>query len=560
MTKRIPITYRALRQVAFTYLMLPTLLFLAFFLKPGYAAVSAALLLGVWGWTCFGKKDKGHLRDKPVYCALYEFLIVAAVVLLWAYLGGQGGFFYQTTDWNERNAIFRDLIRYDWPVYYTRTRTVLTYYVGHWLPAALIGKIVYRSTYSLDAAWRAGNVMLMLWSSLGLGVMAFLLFKAVQANTLGKRAIALLVLLFFSGLDVIGCINKGWKWEDFMLHLHLEWWAFRAGYQFSSITTCLFWVFNQAIPLWIATLCFVNENKGGVHAKNYGFIAVTALMCGPLPDVGLVLLMLYAMIYAAVEHFRAKKIKEWLRDVFSLGNVVMAAGIFPFIGLYMMANMAVGSTPAAKKPPQFSSLVFVFIGLAVASVVLICLLKNAEWRKACLFMLVNFTILGAMLFIKADYKEDYVLFLLLEAGIYLILLFPYAKGNYLYHACALLLAIAPLFKVGNGADFCMRMSIPLVLILAVLCIRFLFNQSVFRRENAMVIFVCKVLLVSVLIVGACTPAMEFYRGFADTENIGTADQIFTLNKRHSSGGLYGNFVSADWENSFFFTHLSSLKH
>ena len=557
MTKGIRVTYRGLRRAAFSYLLVPLLLFLIFYLKPVFAVPAAGITLAAWALACFGKADSR--REKPLYCAWYELLLVLALAVAWVYFAGFGNFFYQVKDWNERNAVFRDLIRYDWPVYYTRTETVLTYYVGHWLPSALIGKIVYKSTLSLDTAWQVGNWALTVWSALGIVLTVLLLFKAVQADTFGKRCASVLLMVAFSGLDVIGALLKGWDWNGFMARLHLEWWDVVSGYQFSSNTTCLFWSFNQTIPLWLATLCFVNENKGGIRAGNYGFIAICALICGPLPDVGLVLMMAYAIVYAAVKQLRKRQFKAWLRDVFSFGNLAMALCVFPFVGLYLMANMAYDSTPGTAGGPAFSPLVGVCLALALAALALALGSREASRRKTGAFLTVNFAILAAALFLRAGYSSEYPLFLLLEVGVYFLLLFLYGKTNYLYYAAGLVLALSPLFRVGLGGDFCRRASIPGLLVLLVLCLRFLFTGTM-QKRHALPLFICKMVLITALIIGACTPAMEFYRGFAEYENRGTADTIYTLNKRHTSGGLYGNFVSADWENSFFFTHLSSLKH
>lgn len=72
-------------------------------------------------------------------------------MLLWGYLGGQTGFFYQNSDWGYRNAIYRDLITNSWPVYYPQKDTALVYYIGHWLVPAALTKPVY-ALFGLDAA------------------------------------------------------------------------------------------------------------------------------------------------------------------------------------------------------------------------------------------------------------------------------------------------------------------------------------------------------------------------------------------------------------------------
>ena len=146
MNKVIIISQKNIRAFSFTYLMLPLLIFLLGFLKPMFGIICGIALLCVWWLSITSKGNQNDIRvtgESESTIRIWEIVFLAMVSLVWCVLGGQGGYFYQTSDWNERNAIFRDLIEREWPVYYDQTDTVLTYYIGHWLPAALVGKAVY---------------------------------------------------------------------------------------------------------------------------------------------------------------------------------------------------------------------------------------------------------------------------------------------------------------------------------------------------------------------------------------------------------------------------------
>ncbi len=54
----------------------------------------------------------------------------AAVAIVWSFLGGQGKLYYQSSDWQIRNAIYRDLIYRLWPVTYSDFDKALVYYIG----------------------------------------------------------------------------------------------------------------------------------------------------------------------------------------------------------------------------------------------------------------------------------------------------------------------------------------------------------------------------------------------------------------------------------------------
>ena len=564
MKHRIRLSYRGVRKAAFFYLMLPALIFLVTFLKPMFAIPTAMVLVLIYVYSAF-LRGRHEEPGAALECAPIELILVVLAALLWAVFSGQGGFMYQTSDWNERNAVFRDLITNRWPVYYPRTRTVLTYYLGHWLPAATLGKAVYVITGSLDMAWRWGNILLMLWTALGLGLCFLLLFNIVWADSPSKRLWALIIMVFFSGLDVIGTGLSGGRFSrEYMTIMHLEWWS--EAYQFSSISTCLFWVFNQAVPAWVATLCFLNENERGVEPANYGFILIAALICSPLPCIGLMLYMLFTIAQYGVQCLKKHRFGEWLRHTFSPGNLGMAILIFPFIGAYLLSNAAVeGKSKAANAmPAQLLKPGFV-VGYTLLIVALMLLSRSKGLRRrlsdfgtqrlrVAAYLCLVADVLIAAIFLRVRFSVDYPLFIMAEAGVYLLLLYPFCMEDFMFYATALILGITPLVRVGIAMDFCMRASIPAITVLMVYCCGFVLHSRVKGRSSLMK--ACRVALILALLVGACTPLMEFSRAVVRYDERGTADQIVTLNKYHRSGGIYGNFVSDSYEQSLFFSRFA----
>lgn len=73
------------------------------------------------------------------------------------------------------------------------------------------------------------------------GADLLLLLAVVQVQALCKVCLSLVVFLLFSGMDVLMARYNPEAWRH-----QIEWWA--QCYQFSSNTTCLFWVYNQAVP------------------------------------------------------------------------------------------------------------------------------------------------------------------------------------------------------------------------------------------------------------------------------------------------------------------------
>ena len=125
-----------LRTAAIIYLTLPLLVFYCGFLRWYYAILCSLGVAAVSLWSI--KKldlteapNKQQTFSKKTVCAVFLF------TMLWSYLGGMNGYFYQTSDWNCRNAIYFDLIQYPWPVIYPKSGGALVYYIGQWLPVAL---------------------------------------------------------------------------------------------------------------------------------------------------------------------------------------------------------------------------------------------------------------------------------------------------------------------------------------------------------------------------------------------------------------------------------------
>ena len=182
--KELRINYKSIRLGSFLYLAFPVVLFFIGFVKWNIT-LPAILFIG---WIVF---KLGREKEAPRYVTfkINTLFIVIVAFILWAYLGGQGGLFYQTSDWNERNAIFRDLIQFDWPVYYPKTDTMLTYYIGHWLPAAGMGKIIYILSSNRVLAFQIGNLFLALWTIIGI------LFTYLFRNSTRREDTIFMVLL-----------------------------------------------------------------------------------------------------------------------------------------------------------------------------------------------------------------------------------------------------------------------------------------------------------------------------------------------------------------------------
>lgn len=560
MKRKITLTYSQLKTLSFCYLMLPLLIFLAFFLRPGFAILSCAALLFCTVWSV-RSKDTDH---EPLVLSGYELALILFLALLWSFFGGQGGFFFQSHDWNYRNAIFRDLLFSSWPVYYKATNTALAYYIGYWLPAAFGGRLFYILSGNGDAAWKVGNMLLWLWTTAGISLVFLQLVRLSKADTPGKRGIAFLIFIIFSGLDIIGTMIQHWSYNDYLGTLHLEWWSKVA--QFSSITTCLFFVFNQAVPAWLATLCLLHENRNAeeLQIHNYGFILVTALLCSPFPCVGLCFYMAATAVRSLIICRERRQGVCWLKSCFSPSNIGMAVFILPFIAAYLFSNVIMGGVFTAIKALPTSVIAAGIAGVFTAVILLLLCIRYKVWshlprcqrllasRAALPLLIVGITALSLILFYAFD--QVIPLFLVLEAGLYLLLLLPFCKNDYYYYLTYVFLTLCPFIVIGGYGDFCMRASIPSLIIIMVYVVRVLISSE--ETGTVLSFSWCKKALIILLIIGAFTPAMEFFRGFYLKDQRRAYDELKTLDQLSPAGNLYRNFVHDRNEPSFFFSYLA----
>jgi len=553
------ISYRLLKAVAMGMLLLPVLIFMLFYVKlligiPVALAMIAVFILSIKD----GANDKRYIEIS--YVGLICLFLFCAV---WCFLGGQGGYFFQTSDWNERNAIFRDLLTRGWPVYYPVTDTMLTYYIGHWLPAAAVGRALFRITGNLPVVWEISNFLLFLWTTVCVFIVLLLLLHTVQAK--GKKAMLLSIAVFvgFSGLDIIGCIIKQWLIKDFFVIMHLEWWV--GELQFSAITTCLFWVFNQAVPAWLATFLFLNEKNN----KNYAFLIVCAFLSAPLPCVGLVIYMFADIIIKAVKAYEKRKLKDYIIKSFSVSNVVSVLLPFPILAAYFLSNSALNNSNAVDTANSFPwkavVLAIITVALFVYGIYVMYFSKKTASAIKKLPVLPVATVFAAAtlsLYLHPDKSKALIAFLTLEVGVYLAAIWIDNLFEPLFYITSSIFVIAPAVKIGISADFCMRASIPAVIVLVVMCIKFLLSEKDYDdvRLKKLRRF-CKIVVIICIIIGLFTPAMELFRGVYNCIEQGQlsvpCDKIITLNKYHFSGDVYGNFVSTVYKNSLFFRFFAA---
>jgi hypothetical protein len=162
-------------------------------------------------------------------------------------------------------------------------------------------------------------------------------------------------------------------------------------------------------------------------------------------------------------------------------------------------------------------------------------------------------ILFSMDYFRWEFMLNYGVFLLLEFGLYGLILWPENRRNKEFYIAIAMLCILPFFVVGISSDLMMRASIPALLILVSLtAIRL---QSAFRKGKRWV----ATGLVCLLLVGAVTPFTEIARSVIYTsQGYTVADEWKTFSdyQAYLENAHAANFVCMEPEKSFFFKYLA----
>ena len=498
----IDLNYEKIRKYCLIYITLPVIIFLLGWIKPQFSIIATMLLL--FSTYIIIKQKKNP--EKSVTLSFKMLAVLCLIALVWCLFAGQGGYYYQSDDYGCRNAIFRDLINFKWPVIYKYNDTALVYYIGYWMPAAFVGKIAFLVSGSASVAWAVGNFALLIWSTCGVLLVFLLLITTVKANTRKKMLATSFLFIFFSGCDALGYLlfKNGLAW-------HIEWWA--SIYQFSSITTCLFWVFNQTVISWIIILCLINEKS----IKNFAYIGVMALPSGPFPFLGIFVYCICIATKYGIRAIQQKVTKEFIKDIFTIQNISACLVIVPIYLLYYKSNAAMSGNDSNGG--------FGFY-----------------WNQInC-----NFT----------DELFRYVMFIILEVAVYAVIIYKKNKNNILFYITIISLMIIPLFRMCNSADFAMRVSIPAITVLGVMVIDYLVNNFNDLKATKKCRKYAYILLLSIYLIGSVTPIIEFARGIHYVIYYNKIDLVCDDIKTFNRNGKFDNFTTVKYSEKQFYKYLA----
>lgn len=525
----ISISYNRLKYATVLFTAVPIVIFFIGWLNMVSAIVFTALLAAavIFSFCRRTDEDGGHTA---VSVSLGVLVSIGLISVLWCFLGGQGGFVHQTDDHYIRNMIITDLTLKDWPVTYHDGENMLSYYIAYWMIPCSLGKAALLLSGNVSLALHVSNSLLLLQSSIG--VFLTLLLVVLTTQTKGKYypILAVLIFIFFSGLDTVGlALSTPELREGSFVTRHLEWWG--VYFQFSSNTTCLYWVYNQTIPVWPLVLCLINEKR----LQDFALLAVLAFPYGPFPFLGLVVFCLIKAGIVLTEAGQQKKLADELKHMLSPQNFLIVFAVAPVFILYFIANGVVADTSGGED---------VRTGFRIHDVLL---RKEGSQHLR-------------------QYCWKYIQFVVLELGLFTELLLIHNKKKTLIIGTTIMLAFCPLFRIGYAEDFAMRVSIPGLVYLCIMMIRLVIEEmpekgeihslDEFARKKTLLLIAC-----FVLTFGSATPFAEISREIKLTfEAIGAAPELsvnhskfnYDRPKSLETEDQDGNFFASNYRESDFY--------
>ncbi len=479
-----------LYRLTYIYLALPLFIFILTWLDFGIGLI-LGILFGVAFYKAYPKLDENQL------CISNNTkLIIFLICLIWCFFAGIGYFYYQSFDYHFRNAVFRDLINYEWPVFYDRANTPMVYYMAFWLVPSLFGKFFVAIGIGRAYSFVLANIVLLIYAILGTYLLFLHIIKGCGAKNTKNILIAIICFMFFSGLDIIG--------HSFFLvvkqpfEYHLDWWA--TFIQYSSHTTSMFWVFNQFIPVGLLILLVYNEQ----NIKNFGFLIALSLFFAPYPTASIGVFM---VVYAINQMLKSENKKEFiLNNIFSISNIIGVFWILPVVILYFITN------------------------------------SEGMYGYYYIF----------------SYTTPFrlILFYVLEFLLFVLVMYPRYKKELFFNLSVVLLFLIPFLRLDQQNNFCMRASIPVMIIITLYAIKTLIDNKNDIYKYVLIVF---------LAIGAVTPMVEFYRGFhyinqAKKINL-VADNIYTLNQRLVVMPVFywdanHQFTAQTYKTDFFWQYLA----
>lgn len=492
-----PPATRSLVAATIVYLGLPVLLFVAGWLRPILAiplalATLAAMIGAIRQWPAQG--------GRPISQRHLIALAVAGLALAW--LSGAGGFGYQTTDWWKHNAVLRDLTTQPWPVRYDADVDFgLTYYLGYYLPPAMVGKLF---------GWWAANVANLIWTAVGVTLVLRWVTELIgHRNRIGMIAVGAL-----GGLDVVGWLVfeplSGMNSPIFVQYEGIEIW--NGNFVLPTPLTHLLWATNHAVGGWLAMAFVMHAVMIRGNRKSVMFVGAACALWTPLVALGIVPFVMW-------EALRRPERRAAMRSLVTGVNAVGVA-----VALVLTAYFAAKAAPMPTALTGSLDPAFVFAKPRLPD--------TTGWALGVGFAL--FVLLELLVVFGA----------IARAGVLLPL-----ERRWFRLAVGVVLAFIPI-RIGENHDLLLRATMPAMFVVAILGARSLARLHPGSKVRA--------IFLSVLLIGSLTSLLEIRRNLAEPQfpvhSLADVDAVPSIPGIYGGSEYMSQYTAST--DSFFYSFLA----
>lgn len=349
------------------YLALPNVIFLIGWIKPVLAWPIVFLLM--LNLRAFWK----HIPITAFRAFNGYMLMLVSVAVTWSCFGGAGHLVHAKPDWIIRGPVLRDIAVATWPVSYGVDEgytVILRCPLGYFLPSALLSK--WLGTQSLD--WLA-----LLWTIIGVAL--FLLLLPLSKTSLYRFLAAVLVVIFFSGMDGLFLLMEGMVFSP---NYHLEWWSW--PYHYASNTTHLLWAPNHVLPAWLGGALFMR------HWRSPDFVILLPLLLSLLPlwspfaPIGL---FPFAVLSVGYYHKTHGKWMRW-KVIDLLGPILLVLVVGTY---FLLDTRGIPTVPKVDPTDDIPTLMYQFLLFILLEFLILAVVVWPVCRSAPLFLATIFLIL-----------------------------------------------------------------------------------------------------------------------------------------------------------------------
>jgi hypothetical protein len=361
------LTDRLLQRLCLAYLFLPYFIFCVAWLSWPFAILFGGLGLFVFlnSWSLnSGQKEIDALFKN----SKKKFIYIGVVFGVFIFFSGIGSYTFQNYDHLYRNAIFRDLVSHTWPVKYQvkgfpghifeGKETVMTYYMGFFLPAALLGKVL---------GFAFAKFFLLVWSFLGLCLCYLQVCR--YWKSVGWKSLCL-----FLGWGTLFYIGALYKYPFREIVEEKSWlWAGMVLYADSNIGL-VYYTFNQSLTAWLIIMIVVQ----GQFPRQMFFWYSICFFLSPFAFVGLAPFVLYYI-------FKDKGIYR-VKDFISIENILGALSVLILTYVYLSNNKAGQFFQILEHRPKIFMVFMLLSWLGIAVWLGLSQFKNKVFWLVCLVL------------------------------------------------------------------------------------------------------------------------------------------------------------------------------